>query len=129
MEMNIVALKNIICATRASIRLAAATQELLHNKGALTEADEIAGRLMDALYYLSEGLEINGKKLDAPACKDYINRLLDAEIPDEAAAWTIICKCDKQKKQSAPAEQCTFKEMWDSLGSYLCKAVKDTNDH
>lgn len=127
--MNIVALKNIICATRASIRLAAATQELLHNKGALTEADEIAGRLKDALYYLSEGLEVNGEELDDPAREEYINRLLDSALPDSAAAETLIYKCGKQKKQSVPAEQCTFKEMWDSLGSYLYKAVKDTNDH
>lgn len=129
MEMNIATLANIICATRASIRLATATQEMLHNKGALTEADEIAGRLKDALYYLSEGLEINGKELDAPAREDYINKLLDSALPDSAAAETLIYKCGKQKRQNAQAEQCSFKEMWDSLGSYLYKAVKDTNDH
>lgn len=128
MEMNIVALANIICATRASIRIAKVTQELLHNKGALTEADEIAGRLKDALYYLSEGLEINGKELDAPACEDYINKLLDSALPDSAAAETLIYKCGKQKRQNAPSEQCTFKSMWDSLGSYIYKAVNGEND-
>ena len=90
MEMNIAALANIICATRASIRLAKVTQELLYNKGALTEADEIAGRLKDALYYLSDGIALDGKELDAVECKKYIDKLLNSTIPDAPAAETLM---------------------------------------
>ena len=79
MEIERDALLRVVKATRMAMKLAEDTQKLFMDNGQWTVADEIAGRLQDALFQMSHD------KADCPFNKSTTMQVLTSGLDDEAA--------------------------------------------
>lgn len=129
------AIVRVIDAARSAAEMADAIRKLTSSKNELNEADEINGKLIEALAMISYGFQYSsGAMATVDELCDYIKKRINpgykAHIPSGELADEIM-KAIEKGSQPAPnlMTRESFEAMWKRAGGYLYKAVAEGDDH